>query len=125
MPHFSNLSQLCKPTLTALAVSAAAAALSGAPAVASAEESIRTEAVQVTASRVERELLDVPMSVSVVTQEDLERETGKTVADFLDEIPGVEVMNDGSQGLKRLKIRGENAFRTLVMIDGQKVSEHK
>lgn len=128
MPHFSdlsNLSQLCKPTLTALAVSAAAAALSGLPSVASAEESIRTEAVQVTASRVERELLDVPMSVSVVTQEDLERETGKTVADFLDEIPGVEVMNDGSQGLKRLKIRGENAFRTLVMIDGQKVSEHK
>lgn len=128
MPHFSNLSELCKPTLTALAVSAAAAALSGLPSVASAasdEESIRTEAVQVTASRVERELLDVPMSVSVVTQEDLERETGKTVADFLDQIPGVEVMNDGSQGLKRLKIRGENAFRTLVMIDGQKVSEHK
>lgn len=119
------LSQLCKPTVTALAVSAAAAALSGAPTAVSAEESIRTEAVQVTASRVERELLDVPMSVSVVTREELERETGKTVADFLDQIPGVEVMNDGSQGLKRLKIRGENAFRTLVMIDGQKVSEHK
>ena len=104
----------------ALAVSAALASIG-----AQAQESVRTEEVRVTASRVEQELMDVPMSVSVVTAQEIEQGSGKTVADFLDDIPGVEVQNDGSQGLKRLQIRGESPFRTVVMIDGQKISEHK
>lgn len=90
-----------------------------------AEETIRTEDVRVTASRVEQELLDVPMSVTVVTKEEIERSSAKTVADLLKNVPGVRVMNDGSQGMKRIQIRGEDAFRTLVMIDGQRITEHK
>lgn len=109
----------------ALSGVAAAIALALSAGVVSAEGVVQTETVHVTASRVEQELLDVPMSVSVMTSEDIERESGKTVADYLDSIPGVEVQNDGSQGLKRIQIRGESTFRTLVMIDGQKVSEHK
>ena len=109
----------------ALSGVAAAIALALSAGVVSAEDVVQTETVHVTASRVEQELLDVPMSVSVMTSDDIERESGKTVADYLDSIPGVEVQNDGSQGLKRIQIRGENSFRTLVMIDGQKVSEHK
>lgn len=27
--------------------------------------------------------------------------------------------------MKRIKVRGEDTFRTLVMIDGQKIAEHK
>ena len=92
----------------ALAVSAALASIG-----AQAQESVRTEEVRVTASRVEQELMDVPMSVSVVTAQEIEQGSGKTVADFLDDIPGVEVQNDGSQGLKRLQIRGESPFRTV------------
>ena len=38
---------------------------------------------------------------------------------------GVRINNDGGQGIKRAKIRGEDAFRSLVMIDGQKISEQK
>lgn len=109
----------------ALSGVAAAIALALSAGVVSAEDVVQTETVHVMASRVEQELLDVPMSVSVMTSEDIERESGKTVADYLDSIPGVEVQNDGSQGLKRIQIRGESTFRTLVMIDGQKVSEHK
>lgn len=109
----------------ALSGVAAAIALALSAGVVSAEDVVQTETVHVTASRVEQELLDVPMSVSVMTSEDFERESGKTIADYLDSIPGVEVQNDGSQGLKRIQIRGESTFRTLVMIDGQKVSEHK
>lgn len=109
----------------ALSGVAAAIALALSAGVVSAEDVVQTETVHVTASRVEQELLDVPMSVSVLTSEDIERESGKTIADYLDSIPGVEVQNDGSQGLKRIQIRGESTFRTLVMIDGQKVSEHK
>ena len=109
----------------ALSGVAAAIALALSAGAVSAEDVVQTETVHVTASRVEQELLDVPMSVSVMTSEDIERESGKTIADYLDSIPGVEVQNDGSQGLKRIQIRGESTFRTLVMIDGQKVSEHK
>lgn len=109
----------------ALSGVAAAIALALSFGVVSAQEIVQTETVHVTASRVEQELMDVPMSVSVMTSEDIERESGKTIADYLDSIPGVEVQNDGSQGLKRIQIRGESTFRTLVMIDGQKVSEHK
>ncbi len=49
----------------------------------------------------------------------------RTVGELLEDVPGVQIMNDGSQGLKRLRIRGEDAFRTLVLIDGQKISEQK
>ena len=50
----------------ALAVSAALASIG-----AQAQESVRTEEVRVTASRVEQELMDVPMSVSVVTAQEI------------------------------------------------------
>ena len=69
--------------------------------------------------------MDVPMSVSVVTQKDIEHSSAQTVGDLLKNVPGVRIMNDGSQGMKRIQIRGEDAFRTVVMIDGQRISEHK
>ncbi len=120
-----NLFILTMKNTHALSGVAAAVTLALSAGAVSADDVIQTETVHVTASRVEQELLDVPMSVSVMTSEDIERESGKTIADYLDSIPGVEVQNDGSQGLKRIQIRGESTFRTLVMIDGQKVSEHK
>lgn len=86
---------------------------------------VTTEDVKVTAGRVEQELMDVPMSVSVVTSEEIEKSSARTIGELLEDIPGVQIVNSGSQGLKRLSIRGENSFRTLVMIDGQKLSEQK
>lgn len=111
-----------KPTLTAAAV---AAALSGMALPSFAQEAVETEQVKVTASRVEQELMDVNMSVSVITEEQIRRSGARTVGELLEDIPGVRINNDGGQGMKRVKIRGEDAFRTLVMIDGQKVAEHK
>lgn len=92
---------------------------------AQAAETATTEDVRVTASRVEQELLEVPMSVSVVTGEEIRKSSAQTVGDLLQDVPGVQVKNSGSAGLKRLSIRGEDSFRTLVMIDGQKISEQK
>lgn len=90
-----------------------------------AEETVKSEEVQVTATRSLRELRDVPMSVSVMNAEDIEKSGARTVGELLEDVPGVQVQNDGSQGLKRVSIRGEDAFRTLVLIDGQKISEQK
>lgn len=90
-----------------------------------AEESVTTDDVLVTAARVERELMDVNMSVSVITQKEIENNGAQTIADFLKDMPGVEVTTDGSQGSKRIMIRGEKTFSTLVMIDGQRITEQK
>ena len=90
-----------------------------------AEESVTTDDVLVTAARVERELMDVNMSVSVITQKEIENNGAQTIADLLKDMPGVEVTTDGSQGSKRIMIRGEKTFSTLVMIDGQRITEEK
>ena len=86
---------------------------------------LTSSSVQVTASRVERELLEVPMSVSVITSEDIRKSPASTVGGLLQDVPGVEVVNSGAQGLKRISIRGESPHRTLVLIDGQKIAENK
>lgn len=89
------------------------------------DKDLETDTVHVSASRVDKELLDVPMSVSVVTKEQIERSPASTVADLLKDVPGVQIQSSGTNGLKRVLIRGEDARRTLILIDGQKVSEQK
>lgn len=88
-------------------------------------EELQADTVHVSATRVDKELLDVPMSVSVVTREQIEKSPASTVADLLKDVPGVEISNSGTGGLKRVLIRGEDARRSLVLVDGQKISEHK
>ena len=65
------------------------------------------------------------MSVSVITQEEIRHSKARNIGELLENVAGVRIMNDGSQGMKRVQIRGEDAFRTVVMIDGQRISEHK
>ena len=118
------ISKQLKLTQTAIAVTATFVA-GASSAVFAQEADVTTETVKVTASRVEQELKDVNMSVSVITAEDIKHSSARNVGELLEDIPGVRINNDGGQGMKRVKIRGENAFRTLIMIDGQKVAEHK
>lgn len=92
---------------------------------AQAETVTKTEEVTVTAGRVEQELLDVPMAVTVVTQQEIKESSARNIGELLEDVPGVMVNNAGSQGLKRVSIRGEDTFRTLTLIDGQKISEQK
>lgn len=88
-------------------------------------EELRTGAVEVMATRVARELQDVPMSVSVITNEEIRKNPARTVGELLQDVPGVEILNSGAQGLKRISIRGEQPNRVLILIDGQKIVENK
>lgn len=108
-----------------LTAAVAAALFAIGASAAQADEYTTLDTVKVTAGRVEQELKDVNMSVSVITQEEIAQSEARTVGDLLKDVPGVRINNDGGQGMKRIKIRGEDTFRTLVMIDGQKMSEHK
>lgn len=89
------------------------------------DPALTADTVRVSASRVDKELLDVPMSVSVVTKEQIARSPARTVGELLQDVPGVQINNSGGQGMKRVSIRGEDTKRTLVLIDGQKISENK
>lgn len=89
------------------------------------EPALVSEDVVVSASRVDKELLDVPMSVSVVTKSEIEKSPARTVGELLQDVPGVRLHKSGGQGINRISIRGEDTKRTLILIDGQKISEQK
>lgn len=86
---------------------------------------VHTDEVVVSATKVDKGLLDVPASVGVVTEEDIKKGGARTVGDALKDIPGVELTSDGTQGLKRITIRGEKTSGTLILIDGQRIVENK
>lgn len=90
-----------------------------------AAQDVYTKGVEVTATRVTRDLMDVPMSVGVVTEDDIKKTGVTTIGELIQDVPGVELQNDGTPGLIRVSIRGEGTMRSTVLIDGQRISEHK
>lgn len=89
------------------------------------EEAPRSEELIVSAARVDKELLDVPMSVGVLTAGEIEKSSSVTVGELLRDVTGVKLQTSGAQGLNRVSIRGEDPHRTLILIDGQKISDQK
>ncbi|MDR1487660.1 MAG: TonB-dependent receptor [Deltaproteobacteria bacterium] len=88
-------------------------------------QEVETREVMVTSTRTERNLMEVPMSVSVKNSEDLTRDPKNSVADLLSDIPGVEIADGSMPGSKRVLIRGESSARSLILVDGVKISEQK
>lgn len=81
--------------------------------------------ILVTANRIIQELMDVPITVNVVTSEDLEREPAATIADVLRNLPGINLNESGSAkvGAPEISIRGESSARTLIFINGVKLAD--
>ena len=86
---------------------------------------LKQNEVLVTATRTEKTAAEVPMTLSVITEEEITKSGAMTLADLLKDIPGVQLTSTGSAGIFRLSLRGEGASRTLIMIDGVKISEQK
>ncbi len=82
------------------------------------------EEVVVTASRVEERLLDSSASLTVLTSDELSRMMASGVADFLRDVPGLQVSDSGQAGLKRIRIRGEDSRRSAILVDSQELSDH-
>lgn len=83
------------------------------------------ETVVVTAARTQQKLLDVNASMSVVTPESSVSMGRDNIPEMLRNVPSVRLMSDGTPGVKRVAIRGENASRTLVLVDGQRIDDQK
>lgn len=111
--------------LRAAALAALLAVVMGAGAVCAEEQVVRGRDVVVTATRTEHELKDVPSSAAVVGQQTLKEAPPATIADALQDVPGVEVFDQSVPGAKRVQIRGESGARVLILVDGQKISEQK
>lgn len=69
----------------------------------------------------ETEVFKNPASVTVIDRETLNKSAGQSVASYLRNVPGVQVIEDG---LERISIRGENSTRVAIFIDGQKLTDH-
>ena len=103
----------------------------GAPAAWAAEEatsqghgSMVLDALVVSATRTETSVMESPVSVSVMGEREIKRSNAASIADVLRDIPGVSIDESSIPGMKRIKIRGEEARRGAVLIDGQEITDH-
>ncbi|STI33765.1 colicin I TonB-dependent receptor [Escherichia coli] len=68
-----------------------------------------------------KNLKDAPASISVITQEDLQRKPVQNLKDVLKEVPGVQLTNEGDNR-KGVSIRGLDSSYTLILVDGKRVN---
>src|SRR5690606_24879828 len=85
-----------------------------------AQESAELKTIVVTATGYEQNIADAPASISVVTREDLEKQSYTDVVDAVKNIPGVVVTGGGSA--QDISIRGMTQAYTLYLVDGRPVS---
>ncbi len=75
--------------------------------------------IVVTASRIPQPLRRVGTSLSVLNAADLQTHGNLTLQDILRQTPAVSVSSTGGAGkASSLRIRGEEGYRTLVLLDG-------
>ncbi|MEO0973132.1 MAG: TonB-dependent receptor, partial [Pseudomonadota bacterium] len=78
----------------------------------------------VVGTRTERVLADVPATISVITDEQIEQQIARDIADLIRFEPGVSVGGTGSRfGLDGFTIRGIGGNRVLTTVDGIRVPE--
>lgn len=81
--------------------------------------------VVVTATKTEREIADVPASVSVITAKDIQSQQAVKVEDLLRNIEGVDVKSEAGGGAGMVMLRGVGGSyagqTTQVLVDGMAV----
>lgn len=83
------------------------------------------ETVVVTGSRVERSLMDVPYSISVIDEQRIEEVGADSPGELLRDVPGIQLTDTSLAGGKRIRIRGEVGSNVLVLVDGREISEQR
>ncbi|QIX97076.1 catecholate siderophore receptor CirA [Cedecea sp. FDAARGOS_727] len=81
----------------------------------------REETMVVTASAIEQNLKDAPASISVITQADLQKKPVTNLKDVLQEVPGVQLTNEGDNR-RGVSLRGLDSSYTLILVDGKRVN---
>ena len=82
------------------------------------------DTVTVTATRTEQKLDEVPSTVSVITEREVDQNNVKNIKDLIRYEPGVSVSGSGSRfGLSGFTIRGIGGNRVLTQVDGVSVPD--
>ena len=104
------------------ALSALAICISSTVGTTTANAAPKEETLVVTANRAQSSLWESPATIQVIDQQTLKNATSTSIADDLQDIPGVEVTDNSLAGRKQIRIRGEASSRVLILIDGQEVT---
>lgn len=84
-------------------------------------ETADTEEIVITANRMLNKKVDTPANVSTVTSRQLEEWNSRSVADALENVPGVRVISNGlGANEKHILVNGDE--RVLMLVDGRRVS---
>ncbi len=106
-------------SLLAIAVMAASTAVSAEePSDNTYHAMTQLDQVTVTATRTERKLDDVASSVAVKDADEMEKEMVRDIRDLVRYEPGVNVTSDGRTGSGSFNIRGMDANRVKITVDG-------
>jgi len=114
MRQFDSCSQ---PVFNRTLLAVTLATLAGA---AHAEEALDLGKVVVSAAGFEQNIAEAPASISVISREELEKQSYTSVIDAVKNIPGVFVTGGGNN--RDISIRGMTSDYTLVLVDGRPIS---
>lgn len=79
------------------------------------------ETIVVTASGFEQDIKNAPASISIVSQEDIEKKNASSIADLLSDVPGIDIRNGvGKTANLSINMRGMDSNYTLILIDGRR-----
>lgn len=97
-------------------------AASAAPVITPEKSKNYQDTMVVSVNRSESSLWQSPATIQVIDNRALQTSTKSSLADDLQDIPGVEVTDNALAGRKQIRIRGEASSRVLILIDGQEVT---
>ncbi|MDC9582430.1 catecholate siderophore receptor CirA [Xenorhabdus sp. PR6a] len=81
-----------------------------------------SDTIVVTASSVSKEsYVDAPATITVITQEDIEKKPVQNLVDILREVPGIQFTDEGDNR-KGVSMRGLESGYTLILVDGKRVN---
>jgi len=87
-------------------------------------EPSKLEEMVITSSKIEVPIRQVGASVSVITEDEIELRGYNSLTDILRTQTSIGASNTGGAGKQTaLRIRGEEGFRTLVLVDGVEISD--
>ena len=91
--------------------------------VSAQDDVMEMDEVVVTASRYEESIMDTPVSIEVIDQEEIEESNANNLADLLELAGGVYIKDNGSLMAKKdVTIRGYTESRIIILLDGQPYS---
>lgn len=118
MTGFSGQRDICATLLTGVIVALAA---QGAQAQQTDSTATDLGTITLLGTGLETTVFASPSAVSVVDEDKISKIPPARVADYLKDIPGVRVEE---QGITRIRIRGEEARRVRILVNGQAITDH-